>query len=292
MSLAPRSIRKYFKVTSGEVFLCDMRPGFSEDGLACALSKGNYRLTIEPTQDGTMRGFSFVLVGESLTGERKQGTFSVDMARVGIYERKPFLAQFAGDGEALFDWSAAIADGSGSAWGGFLRHKKSGLEAVYVNLGSDCHCLVHSLRSGKRVVGVRVIPKAPNRSPDQPGSRYWTWVELKCEGIGTPLSFCDDRDFAPDFDLLLDNVRFEVSSIDENGCLEPKTIDLDTSVSSYRRRYEGVASVSVFSERAGEPRRRIRLPKSYSIPKLTSRATSREIAKAVFDIFKQARQKA
>ena len=237
-----------------------------------------------------MQGFSLVLVGETVTSEHNQGTFSLDMARVGVFERKPLLAHFDGDGEALFDWSERTTDNKSSAWGGIICHKKSGLEALYVNIGSDCKCLVQLLRSGKRAVGVRVVPKvAPERSSDRLGSRHWTWVELKCGGVGNPLSFCDDRDYDPDFDLLLDNVRFEVSSIDENGCLDPKTIDLDTSVSHYGRRYKGVAKVSVFYERAGEACR-IRLPKTYSIPKLSSKATPRRIAEAVFDIFKHARQ--
>jgi hypothetical protein len=270
--------------------LCDMRPGFSEDGVVCALPKGNYKLSIEPTQDRKMHGFSLVLVGENATSERNQGTFSLDMARVGVFERKPFLALFDGDSEALSDWTERAADKKSSAWGGFIHHKKSGLQALYVNIGSDCRCLVQLLRAGKRVVGVRVIPTTTSeRSPDQPGSRHWTWVELKCEGISKPLSFCDDRDYDPDFDLLLDNVRFEVSSIDENGCLEPDTIDPDIPVSRYRRRYKGVAKVTVFGERAGEPRRRIRLAKT-SFPNLGSQATPRRIAQVVFDIFKHVRQ--
>jgi hypothetical protein len=156
-------------------------------------------------------------------------------------------------------------------------------------VGADCKCAVQLLRSRSRTVGVRVIPEAsPERTTDERGSRHWTWVELKCQGVGDPWSFCDDRDYAPDPDLLLDNILFEVGCLcsDSGGA----KVDPDKAISRCTPRYRGVTNVSVFYERAGEPRRRIQLPQARTLPKLGSEATPRQIAKVVFALFKQARQ--
>jgi hypothetical protein len=271
-----------------------MRPGFSEDGIACALPKGDYELSIEPVQHGKMRGFSLVLVGETPTGEQTKGTFSIDMARVGVLERSAFLTQFDGDGEALFDWSESATDSKSSNWGGFIRHKKSGLEALYVNIGSDCQCAVRLLRSGKRTVGLRVVPQPPpERSGEERGSRYWTWVTVKCSGLANTWDFCDDRDYEPELEEVLDNVVFEVSLVDEGESLTflgTKTINPDVPIADYRRRFRGISRISVFSKRRGESRKRLSIPSSYSVLNLGARTTSRELAEAVLRIFENARR--
>lgn len=266
-----------------------MRPGFSEDGIACALPKGNYQLSLEPTQDSKLRGFSLILAGEIPDTERDNGTFSTDMACVGVLDRQTFLKHFAGNGEALFDWSADALGKKESQWGGFLKHKQSGLEAFYVKTGADGRCAVQLLCLHSCPVGIRVIPNvSPERPTDQRGSRHWTWVELKCEGIGEPWSFCDDRDFEPDFDQTLEDVLSEVNCLcsgDSDSKVGP-----DVPISRCSRRYKGISKVTTFYERAGEPRRRIHFPPSHTVPKLGPNETARKIAKAVFDLFKSARR--
>ena len=281
-----KSVRKVFTFRGKKLFVCDMRPGFSEDGVECTLPEGEFELAIEPTQDGKLRGFSLVLSGQSPDAERANGKLSTDMARVGVLDRQAFLRLFDGDGEALFDWSADASGKNENKWGGFLKHQKSGLEAFFVNTLADGECLVQLLRSSSRPVGIRVLPKGPSeRAAEQLGSRHWTWVELKCQGIGDPWSFCDDRDFDPDFDLTLEHALFEVSTLCGGAKANP-----NHPISRYTKRYRGVSKVAAYYECAGEPRRRIRFPASYKIPHIGADATPRKIAGVVFELFKEARR--
>ena len=231
---------KTFEFTGKKLFLCDMRPGFSEDGVECALPNGNYELSIEPSQNSDMRGFSLVLPGETPDGHKDTGVFSIDMARVGILDCKAFLELFEGDWEELFDWSDIASDSKKSKWGGFLRHKESGLEAFFVNIGSDCECIVQSLRSGKKTVGVRVIPKPPiERSTEKPAFRSWTQLEIKCSGIADPWSFCDDRDYEPKIEDVLKDVVLEVSVDVEGPYLDTRSIDPDAAIFDISATFQG-----------------------------------------------------
>lgn len=288
------AVGKTFEFTGKKLFLCDMRPGFSEDGVECTLPKGNYKLSIEPSPDNEMRGFSLVLAGETPDGHTDNGALSIDMARVGVLDRKAFLEFFDGDPEALFDWSDSTSDGKNSDWGGFLRHKKSGLEALYVNAGSDCECAVQLLRSGKKTVGVRVIPQPPAERPaKKSGSRQWTQLEVKCSGIAEPWNFCDDWDYDPEFEDVLDNVVSEVSSVDEGDSLtflDLEDLDPDAAIATYQKNFKGVTRITVYLEqREEEDWKRLAIPKLYSIPQLGAQTTSQELAKTVFEIFKNAR---
>jgi hypothetical protein len=288
-------VRKIFEFTGKKLFLCDMRPGFSEDGVECILPNGNYELSIEPSQSGSLRKFSLVLAGETPDGHIDKGDFSIDMARVGILNREAFLEFFDGNWEALFDWSDGASDGKKSDWGAFLYHKEAGLEALYVDIGSDCECAVQSLRSGDKTVGVRVIPQPPTKRPTKKSeSRQWTQLEVKCSGIAEPWNFCDDWDYKPEIESILEDVVSEVSSVDEGESLtflDTESIDPDAAISTYQRRFKGVTHISVFLEHSEEEDwKRLSIPKSYSFPKLGAQTTSRELAKAIFDIFKNARR--
>ena len=287
-------LNKHFKVTGESLFLCDMRPGFSEDGVEVALPKGDYQLVLEPAAIGELVGFSLVLIGKIPTSKKAKGTFTLDMARVGIFDRKTLLKFFKGDGEALFEWSENVSDKKTANWGGSLKHGKSGLEALYVNVGSDCKCTVQLLQAKSRTIGVQVIPQQPAEHPDKKlGSRHWTWVEIKCQGIKGKWSFCNDRDYSPEFDEVLDNVTFEVSSIDEGDSLEfldVKDIDADIAISKYRRRFRGVEKFLVFTEWAGESRKRLSIPASHSIAKLGAETTPKKLAEIIFELFQAARK--
>lgn len=283
-----------FEFTGKKLFLCDMRPGFSEDGVECTLPKGTYRLSIESSQSNGMRGFSLVLAGEKHDGHIDEGTFSIDMARVGVLDRKAFLDFFDGDSEALFDWSENASDNKTSDWGGFLHHKKPGLKALYVDIGSDCVCSVQSLRSGKRTVGVRVIPQPSTERPSKKGgSRQWTQLEVNCSGIAEPWNFCDDWDYEPDIEDVLDNVVSEVSTVDEGDSLtflDLENMDPDAAIATYQKRFKGVTRITVYLDQSEEEDwKRLPIPKSYSVPQLGAQTSSRELANAVFDIFKNAR---
>ena len=285
--------QKTFELTGKKLFLCDMRPGFSEDGVECPLPSGKYELSIEPSENGKTRGFSLVLAGEIPDGNSNAGAFTIDMARVGALDRKAFLDLFEGDWETLFDWSDSASDNKGADWGGLLKHKESGLEAFYVNIGSDCECAVQSLQSGKKTVGVRVIPKPlPVRARLTEGQvqGHWTQLEVHCNGIDDPWNFCDDRDFEPEIEGVLEEVISEVSFVDEGAFLDTESIDPDTAISTYRPRFKGIARIKVFLENSEEEDwTPLAIPKSYSIPKLGEQTTPQELAKAVFNIFENAR---
>ena len=285
------AVGKTFEFTGKKLFLCDMRPGFSEDGVECILPKGNYELAMEASQNGETQGFSLVLAGETPDEHASLGFLSIDMARIGICDRKAFLELFDDDPEALFDWSDSASDSTVSDWGGFLHHKESGLEALYVNIGSDCRCAIQSLRSGKKTVGVRVIPQpSVERPADKRASRQWTWVEVECSGIADPWAFSDDWDYEPEIEDVLDNVISEVSTTDEGAFLDTNEIDPDTGISTYRKRFKGVTRIAVFLEHSEEEDwKRLPVPKSYSIPQLGAQTTSQELANTVFEIFKHAR---
>lgn len=283
--------RNTFEFTGKKLFLCDMRPGFSEDGVECALPGGSYELFIEPSENGKMNGFSLILANETPDGHQSEGSFSIDMARVGILDRKAFLEFFNNSWEALFDWSENASEEKKSDWGGFLHHKESRLKAFYVNIGSDCECIVQSLRTGTKTVGVRIIPKSSTvLSADGQVPGHWTRLEVQCNGIEDPWDFCDDRDYEPEIEDVLENVISEVSFVDEGPFLDTESIDPGTAISKYRKDFQGVAGITVHLERSGEEdMKRLSIPKSYSIPDLGAKTTSRELAEAILDIFVNAR---
>lgn len=286
-------MHKHLKFTGKKLFLCDMRPGFSEDGVEVSLPKGDYTVLLEPSPKGRLVGFSLLLVGKVPDSDVAKGKFSIDMARVGVFDRNAFTKLFGGDQEALSEWSEEASDHAKAKWGGFLKHKKGGLEALFVDIGSDCECAVRLLRSRSNTVGVRVVPQLPEERPIcELGSRHWTEVEVKCQGIKEAWSFVDDRDFDPEFDQILDNVIFETSYIDEDSqtFLKSADIDPDTPISKHRKRFTGVTGFSVFVEHAGKRRQRISVPHTYKIPKIGVHATPREIANAVFEIFQNAKK--
>jgi len=286
------NIQKTFEFTGKKLFLCDMRPGFSEDGIECSLPNGTFELSIEPSQNNGMRGFSLVLKGETADGHSNKGVFSVDMARVGILDRNAFLKFFDDNRETLFDWSESASDSSKkSDWGSFLLHKKSGLEALYVDIGSDCECAVQSLLSGKKAVGIRVIPQPPTKHPVKKDEvRQWIQLEVKCSGIADPWGFSDDWDYEPEINSILEDVIFEVSSVDEGPFLDTKDTDPDAAISKYRPSFKGVTRVSVFLDNSEEEDwKRLSIPNSHFIPQLGAQTTSRELSKTIFEIFKNAR---
>jgi len=175
-------------------------------------------------------------------------------------------------------------------WGDFLHHKESGLKAFYVNIGSDCECAVQSLRSGTKIVGVRIIPKPSTvLSADGQVPGQWTQLEVTCSGIADPWNFCDDRDYEPEIEDILENVISEVSFVDDGTFLDTESIDPDATISTYRPHFKGVTRITVSLDNSEEEDwKRLSIPKSYSIPQLGEKTTSRELANAMLDIFENA----
>jgi len=285
-------IRKTYEFSGQTLFLCDMRPGFSEDGIECTLPAGSYELTLETTESGG-RGFILLLAGEIYDGQAEHAVVPLDMARIGVLDRKAFLKIFSGDWETLYDWSESAADTQKSEWGGFLRHKDSGLSAFFVNTGMDGECAVQLLRLGKKTVGVRAIPQPPVEKPSKSGKlRQWTQVEVRCSGIADPWGFCDDWNFQPEVEEILENVVLEVSSVDEGDSLkflDSDDIDPDTAIANYQPGFKGVTGFNVYLDKNEEDPVPLSIPESFALPKLEAQATSRELAEVLFDIFQKAR---
>jgi len=269
-----------------------MRPGFSEDGVECPLPSGTYELFLENSENGG-RGFSLLLEDETCDNSVDHGVVSLDMARMGILDREVFLELFDGHWESLYDWSESASDNQKSEWGGFLRHKDSGLEAFFVNIGTDGECAIQLLRSGKKTVGLRVTPPPPIEKLSLSDKlRQWTQVEVQCNGIAEPWGFCDDWNFEPEVEEILENVIMEVSSVDEGDSLkflDTEDIDPDTSIADYQPSFKGVTGFNIYLDINEEDPVPLSIPKSFSLPKLGAQTTSRELARVLYDIFKNAR---
>lgn len=288
-----RPVRNPFHFEGGKLFFCDMRPGFTEDGLAISLPRGDYCLSLGSSAAG-LTGFTLLLDGATSDTHRMRGSLEIDMARVGVFDRAAFKRIFARDAEALFEWSADASQRSSPAWGGFLRHPASGYSALYVNIGSDCTCSVEVLLSGARPVGVRVTPNESAAQPPAAAEAHtWTTVEVKCRGIGSAWQFGERDDRPPKFDYVLEEILDEVSAIEIGDTIpDPETIDPDAPITRYQPRFDGVAAISLFRTREGSSRRE-RIQPSPSATKFQgTRTTSRQLATIVYDLIQNARQSA
>lgn len=277
-----------------ELLFCDMRPGFSQDGVKCVLPTGSYQVLIDAEDADGRRGFRLHLPGVDPDGASDVGTLLLDMARVGVFDRQAFLKAFDDDWESLFEWSDSEAIHRPGEAHALLRHEESGLTGLCVEIGADCECLVQILSSGSKTVGVRV---APRRSPEQSSvprtEKCCTWVEIKCRGIGEPWAFCDDWDYEPEIDDALDEIVSEVSFGDAGDSLDfgdDEGVDPDAPISTYRRRFGGVAQIAVLLDRGGARRQRLKVPEPVASMKFGARTTSRELATALVRIFKAARE--
>ena len=177
-----------FTLSGADLWICDMRPGLTQDGTSIALPSGQYRCRVTRGANGLF-GLEYALVGRDPSREEKIGEFSVDMARVGIVELAPLLASHDGDWTLLSDWSDEAADLRPTAWGG--RLKAGTPHAVFFDLGGDCDVEVFRALDGRKTVGFRLR----QREPKVPTARHrkWTWVEVKVRGFGESWSFWPEK---------------------------------------------------------------------------------------------------
>ncbi len=284
---------KHLELSGERLFVCDMRPGFSEDGVTVSVPKGSYGLTVVETAGGEFASFSLVLAGEAPDGHVDAGTVSVDMARLGVFDPDAFLEAFADDREALFDWSDDATDGTTATSGATITHE-SGLQALVVDLGSDGVCDVHVLLREDRAVGLRVSFRGPAQQPVPTDRKLrYTSVEVTCRGIDDLWTFVDDWNFEPDADDILDDIVSEVSMGDQGDPIDfgdSDQVDADAPIAAFRRRFRGVGKFSVFVEQDGDERRPVSIADSLPLPECTSETTSRELASILHAIFVEVRQ--
>jgi hypothetical protein len=286
-----RSISQLFHFAGGRLFLSDMRPGFSEDGVSITLPAGNYRLTVSPSTGAKFAAFSLVLDGASPDKDAKAGSLSLDMARVGLLDRKAFLRAFAGDAEELFEWSAEVAEGQKRQWSGHIRHKPSGLEALFINVSTDGVCAVYRLRQGAEVVGVRVVPMAtvPAKPPPtkEPGKQIF--AEVKWRGDSYPWSF-SIAEQGLTFAEFLEEVLSEIGVSEREGeCLLAEEIDPDAPIVAFRRRYQGIARIQLFVPKP-YPQKNTILPATIptSVLQQSPEFTPRQLARIIYDLLLEA----
>jgi len=291
-----RFLRKSFRFPGGKLFLSDMRPGFSEDGADVSLPEGEYRIGV--TKDGPLQTFSLVLAGADPGSEKEVGTIDLDMARVGLFQRKPFLKAFGSDPAELFDWSSDASETSEAEWGGFLTHKPSGLQALYFNIGSDGQCRLFLLRSGSRTVGLKVVPlvpvASPHSAPPSPASaRVLTEMivaEVTWTGDTHPWGFTSESVLLQ-FKEFLSEVISEIviDDIDEEF-IDPDEVNPDDRISRFRPRFKGISRIELFRP---QPHPAARIPIPISLPpdafEKSASLTPRQLAQLVYDIIRKAR---
>ena len=143
-----------FSVNSGSVCVCDMRPGITSESVMCRLPKGRFKVGIERASDSSWASILLTLEGTRYNKTQRIGEFSVDMSTIGIFDPRDIDRQFAGDDDAVFEWSGSIVQKSN--WGGFCYDKQLGIGYLCVNTESDCTCTVDLLLDGRRKTGIRV----------------------------------------------------------------------------------------------------------------------------------------
>jgi hypothetical protein len=269
-----------FKLSGEQLWICDMRPGISQDGVRVKLPPGDYQCEVTPSEGTGLTTVSYVRKGARPTSERHVGGVSLDMARVGVVELKPLLAQHGGDWEALADWSDEMADRGEKRWGGVLMSALH--HAAFFRIGSDCTLDVFRLKQDGRDVGVALRPQARHVADTK--SQRWTWVEVKLRGIGEPWSYCDDWAFFPDNELVLFDIEFELSYFTK------EKIDHKMPLAKYCPKIGGIDWIKVFVEDRGAARRAI--TRVIRIPEIQSPVTATGLATGVLGIFEQVRKNA
>jgi len=263
-----------------DLWVCDMRPGISQDGIKVKIPAGDYRCETSRSEATGLVTITYVQRNDAPTSERLIGEFSIDMARVGVIELKPLLAKHEDDWGKLADWSDESADKNEKEWGGRLRSGSN--HAMFFSIGGDCTVEVYGLSVGRRDIGLVIRPKQPPTKPAKPCR--WTWVYVKLRGIGDAWKFCDDWDFAPDDEFIFDDIDRELSYFTD------AEIDHSEPLSKYYPKLRGVPKITAFIQDDANPYKSI--TRSIQMPKLKVSPTAKQLAAAVLNVFEQARKTA
>lgn len=276
------------RLTATPLFICDMRPGFSEDGVELALPAGSYDLHTHPLDEAGLQGFSITRQGQTPDHEEVCGRLQLDGACIGVYERAGFLACFGDDAEAIYEWSAQRLSPT-AAWAD-ISHPQAG-SAFYVQTHGDCECVLIRLLSAGRPVGLRVVPEA--RDPTA-AVRSWTWISFSCEGLGQAIDLCHDRAYPLEPDSLVDDLLSDLCAVEDDAglvFLDPASIATDRPIASFRPGFRGLGELEVSYEesRAGQMQRhRIHPEVADLIAPITARSSTLDLAECLLRVFERA----
>lgn len=280
-----------FELHEDSIFVCDMRPGFTEDGVACELPNGNYYLSNAPTKDQGLNSFSLQLENTSVDDENDIAIIGVEMARVGIYKRRILADVFNSDTEALFDWSDSKCDKKSNLWGGYIGGN-SNPDGLYINIDSDCDCSIKYLLSNGSKVGIKVVPLSSQTV--HAVDRSWTRVEISL-GI-SELSFIDDRDYELEFKDVLEDVLTELCTIDEGASLifvDEDSVNVEDEIIRFRPNYKGARKLNVFIQTSvgcDLVDRKLPLDIEEAIEQLDQNISVNDFAKVIYQVLKTARR--
>jgi hypothetical protein len=253
-----------------------MRPGIAQDGVTLALPAGNYRCEYLPATDSGLATISYLHEGKTVVAESKAGEVNLDMARVGVVELKPLLAQHGGDWDALADWSDETAAGREKNWGGTLPAK--GIHAAFFATGGDGTLEVFKLRDRHGIIGLRLKPKPRPKLKQK--RRRWTHVYVKIAGLGDPWHFCHDWDYEADDESALDEIAYELSYFTEED------IDHGVPLARYCAKFKGIKAITVdYEGKIGDGAPSVRsITRQLKIPALKKSVTANQLAAAVVKI--------
>ena len=282
-----------FDNQSDRVFVCDMRPGFTEDGIECVLPRGTYDVILDESTGDGGRGFRMTLDGVSPDGVRDVGSVSVDMAQIGIFDRNTFLEHFNGDFEELYDWSSFAVDTDADGAIKISPDDDPDLNALVVIVEWDGIYRVEQLVSGSRTVGLAVTYAEPegdralvsaDSGDEEP--RQWTRVTIKRVGIGDPLLFVDDLSCdALTLDEVLDDLTLEVELHLENHRVEFDEVKPNVELRHYMPKIRGFEPVKAHLDTEGRERaKQISLSESFDAAPLPASATLEDISKLVLAV--------
>ncbi len=274
-----------FNINSDPLFICDMRPGFSEDGAELSLPRGKYALTT--IEIGDLQGFELLLDGKHADREEEFSELSLDGACVGVFDKNGFFKHFKHDFESIYEWSSDLFEPKQN-WKN-ISHEKAGL-AFFVQTFADCNCVLIKLYSNSTVVGFKALPIEPQTNREK--KRSWTWISFKCEGLDQEFNICHDRDYVNEIDDVIDDVLSDLCTVETDSgldFLDEDDIKLDDPINSYRSDFGGLQSISVYYERSsgGENiRHSIKPDISNHVSCVNSTSSTRELANCMYNIFK------
>lgn len=279
------------ELNGDSIFVCDMRPGFTEDGVACELPDGNYRLSIVPVDDQGLISFLLQLENTRADHESDIAILGVEMARVGFYKSRLLADAFNSNSEALFDWSDNECEKNTSPWGGHIG-KDASPDGYYINVGSDGDCSVKYLLSNGSKVGLKVVP-LPSPAQRQ-ADRSWTRIVVSLDT--SELSFIDDRDYDLDFEDVRQDVLTELCTIDEGAALifvDEDSVDVKKEIACFRPTYKGVRRFDVFIDTLvgdNSMDRQLPIETGDAMGRLGENISVEDFAKVIHGVLKTARK--
>jgi hypothetical protein len=147
-------------VKGSGLFLTDMRPGPTDDGLKVALEAGDYRVEVQGFVRGSDRRCARLRAYlESTEPELGQqlGTVSTDLATMGFYDPKCFQSLRKQGSQEFFEWGESAFDSSKSSHGVLVHDLTRSAILPYVSSGfGDGTYPVYELIQRNRRVGFEV----------------------------------------------------------------------------------------------------------------------------------------